>query len=89
MMQSRDTKNLHCDQDLDEILSKIKQTSESTRTKRFWSQLENVLYVVAEWVSMKEMKAPQGVCMLTSMRARERHNEELLSDLDDQVWKNC
>ena len=39
MMQSRDTKNLNLDKDLDEFLSKIKQTgwNESTRTKRFWT----------------------------------------------------
>ena len=40
MIQSRDTKNLNLDEDFDEILSKIKQTgwTESTRTKRFWTQ---------------------------------------------------
>ena len=40
MMQSKDTKNLNMDKDLDEILSRIKQTgwNESTRTKRFWTQ---------------------------------------------------
>ena len=38
MMQS--TKNLNLDKDLDEILSRVKQTgwNESTRTKRFWTQ---------------------------------------------------
>ena len=46
MMQSRDTKNLNLDKDLDEFLSKIKQTNKqtgwsvSTRTKRFWTQDE-------------------------------------------------
>ena len=40
MMQSRDTKNLNLDKDLDEIMSRVKQTgwNESTRTKRFWTQ---------------------------------------------------
>ena len=32
--------------------------------------------------------ALQGACVLTSMRARERQYEELLSDLDNQVWKD-
>ena len=36
------------------------------------SQMESILSLVAELVSLKEMKAPQGVCMLTSTRARER-----------------
>ena len=42
MMQSREAKNLNLDEDLDEIMSKIKQTDwgESTRTKRFWTQDE-------------------------------------------------
>ena len=40
MMQSRDTKNVNLDKDLDEILSKIKQTgwNDSTRTRRFRTQ---------------------------------------------------
>ena len=42
---------------------------------------------MAEWVSLKEMEALQGACMLTSLRARERQYEELLSDLDNLVWK--
>ena len=43
MMQSRDTKNLNLNKDLDEILSKIKQSgwNESTRTSRFWTQDED------------------------------------------------
>ena len=43
LMQSRETKNLNLDRDLDEILSKIKQTgwSESTRTRRFCAQDED------------------------------------------------
>ena len=37
-MQSRDTKNLTLDKDIDEMLSRVKQTgcNESTRTKIFW-----------------------------------------------------
>ena len=37
---------------------------------------------------LEEMKSLQGAGMLTSMRARERQYEELLSDLDDQVWRD-
>ena len=78
--------------------------NESTKTKRFWtqdvmkisnrhssvlkSQMESILNIVAEWVSLKEMNALQGACMLTSIRARERQCEELLTDLDDQVWRD-
>ena len=35
------------------------------------------------------MKALQGACMRTSTNARERHYEELLSDLDNQVWNDA
>ena len=49
------------------------------------SQMESILYFVAGWVSVEEMKALQGVCMLTSVRARERQH---LSDLDQQVWRD-
>ena len=40
MMESKDTKNLNLDKDLDEIFSKTEQTgwNESTRTVRFWTQ---------------------------------------------------
>ena len=43
LMQSRNMKNLNVDKDLDKILSKIKQTgwSESTTTRRFWTQDED------------------------------------------------
>ena len=54
----------------------------------FKPQMQCILFFVAEWVSVKEMKALKGACMLTSMRARERQYEELLSDLDDQVWRD-
>ena len=52
------------------------------------SQMESIRYFVAQWVSLGEMKALQGVCMPTSVWARERQYEELLSDLDDQVWRD-
>ena len=44
LMQSRDTKNLNLDKDLEEILSKLKLTSggsEATRARRFWAQDED------------------------------------------------
>ena len=97
LMQISETKNLNLDKDLDEILNKIKQTrwDESTRTKevlvarrRGRSITVTVLNsshrwraFVAEWVSVKEMKALQGACMRTSMKGREQQYEELLSEL--------
>ena len=42
--------------------------------------------LVADWFSLEEIKAPQGVCMLTSVWAREWQYKDFLSDLDDQVW---
>ena len=49
--------------------------------------MESTLSFVAEWVSVKEMKALQGTCMRTSTKAREQQYEDPLSNLDDQVWK--
>ena len=44
--------------------------------------------LLAEWFSLEEMKALQGVCMLTSVWAREWQSKDFLSDLDDQVWRD-
>ena len=49
--------------------------------------MESILSFVAEWVSVKEMKAPQGACVRNSTRARDQQYEELLSSWDDLVWK--
>ena len=49
--------------------------------------MESILSLVAEWVSVKEMKALQGAGMRTSTMAREQQYEKLLSSLADQVWK--
>ena len=50
--------------------------------------MEGTMTLVAEWSSLEELKAPQGVCVLTSVWAREWQYKELLSDLDDQVWRD-
>ena len=44
---------------------------------RLKPQMESILFFVAEWVSVKEMKALQGGCVLTSTMARERQYEEV------------
>ena len=49
-------------------------------------QIVTILFLAAGWVSVKEMKSIQGACMCTSTKARERQYDELLSDLDIQVW---
>ena len=43
LMQSRDTKHLDLDEDLEEILSKMKQMggSEEVKTRRLWAQDED------------------------------------------------
>ena len=41
---------------------------------------------VAEWLSLEEMKALQGV--LTSVWAREWQFKDILNNFDDQVWKD-
>ena len=50
--------------------------------------MEGIMTLVAEWFFLELMKALQGVCMLTSIRAREWQYKDFLSDLDDQVWRD-
>ena len=49
--------------------------------------MEGIVYFVAEWVSVKEVRALQCACMLVSIKAREKEYEEFLSGQDSQVWK--
>ena len=42
--------------------------------------------LVAKWFSFEEMRALQGVCVLTSVWAIEWQHKDFLSDLGDQVW---
>ena len=50
--------------------------------------MESITTLVAEWLSFKEMKALQGVCVLTSVWAREWQFEDILSNVDDQVCRD-
>ena len=49
------------------------------------SKMDGTMTLGGRMVLLEEMKAQQGVCMLTSVWAREWQYKELLSDLDDQV----
>ena len=49
--------------------------------------MEGTVCLVAEWISLTEMKALQSACMLVSIKARDEEYEEFLSDVDGQVWK--
>ena len=48
--------------------------------------MEGAVYLVAEWISLTEMKELRSACMLVSMKAREKEYEEFLSYQDDRVW---
>ena len=52
------------------------------------SKMDGTMTLGGRMVLLEEMKAQQGVCMLTSVWAREWQYKELLSDLDDQVWRD-
>ena len=52
-------------------------------------KMEGIVSLVAERISLTEMKALQSACMLVSIKAREKEYEGLLSDQDGQVWKEC
>ena len=47
--------------------------------------MEGMMTLVAE-CSPEEMRALQGVCVLTSVCAKEWHCKDFLIDFDDQVW---
>ena len=50
--------------------------------------MEFTTALVAEWFSFEEMKALPGVCVLTSVWAREWQFEDILSNVDDQVCRD-
>ena len=62
-------------------------TNNKPRSPVFQPKMESIVYLVAEWISFREMKALQSACMLVSIKAREKKYEEFLSDVDNQVWK--
>ena len=50
--------------------------------------MESITNFVTEWFSLEEMKALQGVCMLTSDWAREWQYINILIDFDERAWKD-
>ena len=38
----------------------------------FQSKMEGIVYLVVEWISLREMKALQSACMLVSIQEREK-----------------
>ena len=47
-------------------------------------QMEGIVYLVAEWISLTEVRALHSACMLVSIKAREKEYEEFLSYQDGQ-----
>ena len=43
---------------------------------------------VAEWFSLGEMKALQGVSVLMSVRVNEWQYKDILNDVDDLTWED-
>ena len=62
-------------------------TNKKPRSRESQPKMEGIVYLVAEWISLREMKALQSACMIVSIKAREKEYEEFLSDQDGQVWK--
>ena len=50
-------------------------------------KMECIVCLVAEWISLTEMKALQSASMIVSLKSREREYDEFLSDQDSQIWK--
>ena len=57
------------------------------RSPEFQPKMEGIVYLVVEWISVKEMKALHSACMLVSTKAREKEFEEFPSDQETEVWK--
>ena len=51
-------------------------TNSKPRSHESQPLMEGIVYFVAEWISLKEMKALQSSCMLVSKKAREKEYEE-------------
>ena len=49
--------------------------------------MEGIVYLVAEWISLTEMRVSQSACMLVSIKGREMEYEEFLSHQDGQKRK--
>ena len=62
-------------------------TNNNPRSHESQPKMEGIVCLVAEWISITEMKALQSACVLVSMKARQKEYEEFLSDQDGQVWK--
>ena len=50
-------------------------TNSKHRSPEFQTKMEAIVYLVAEWISLREMKALQSACMLVSIKAREKEYE--------------
>ena len=62
-------------------------TNKKPRSPEPQPKMEGIVNLVAEWISLTEMRALQSVCMFVSIKAREKEYEEFLSDQDRQVRK--
>ena len=61
--------------------------NKNPRSHESQPRMERTMHLVAEWISLTEMKELQSACMLVSMRAREKVYEEFLSYQDGQIRK--
>ena len=62
-------------------------TNKKPRSQESQPQMEGTVYLVAEWISLTEMRTLQSACMLVSIEAREKAYEEFLFYQDGQKWK--
>ena len=77
------------DQDKDEKILKMMMKISNRHSSLLKPQMESILYFVAEWVSMKEMKALQGACMRTFAEARKQQYEGSCPAWMTKRGKNC
>ena len=63
-------------------------TNKKPRSPESQPKMEGIVYLIAEWISLTEMRALQSVCMLVSIKARVKEYEGVLSDQDSH-GKKC
>ena len=59
-------------QDKEVLVARRRGRAETPAQSWLKPQMKSIVFLVAGWVTVKEMKAPQGLCVRTSIMAREQ-----------------
>ena len=74
---------MNLEQDFEDIQTTARRVGwcEEEEKTKLWKQLEGdeqcIVCLVAEWISLTEMKALQSACLIVSIKAREKEYGEM------------